>query len=289
MKKVIYSIGAIILSSLLLFTACTNEEENGPEISFLNNVNEVTVSPGNSYTIAGTITSEAGLKTVKFFEVTNEGKTQKQLVDEFENKNEFMFMFTVENITQNITIEVEATDKNNTTTSKYFYIKVSSGQTQNLKTYTVSLGAQDNATGSFLIASQGTVFTISQVISNSAYNDIDIIYYYGATNKYALLCPKSIVQNNITWKGSISTGSWGTSPNITIFKKVSTADYDNATYSSVANLITSNDNSLIAVDLQVGDVVAFKTNNGKYGILKVTEISGTEASSKITFSYKIQE
>lgn len=289
MKKVIYSIGTIILASLLLFTACTNEDENGPEISFLNNVNEYTVSPGSTYTIAGTITSEAGLETVKFYEVTSTGRTQKKLVDKFDNKNEFMFMYTVENITQNITIEVEATDKNNTTASKYFYIKVSSGQTQNLKTYTVTLGAQNNATGSFLIASQGTVYTISQVKNNSAYNVIDIIYYYGSTNKCALFCPKSIVENNITWEGSISKESWGSNPNITIFKEVTTNDYENATYSSVASLINDNDNTKIASNLSVGSVYAFKTNNGKYGILKVTAISSTDAMGKITFSYKIQE
>ena len=289
MRKLIYSIGVIVSGLLLLFTACTEDENKNLEINFVNNIDEVNVSSGSSYTIVATIISEAGLDYVKIFEVTDKSEIQVKLIDKFDDKNNFTLMYTVENITKDVKIKIEATDKDNQTVAKYFEIKLNTNQTQNLKTYTVSLGAQSNVTGSFLIASQGSVFTIKEVKNNSAYSSIDIIYYYGATNKCALFCPKSIVDNNITWDGNLPTSNWGTTPNVTIFKKVTSNDFDNATYSNVSSLITENDNNKIASDLKVGDVVAFKTQNGKYGILKVTSISSADASGKITFTYKIQE
>ncbi len=69
---------------------------------------------------------------------------------------------------------------------------------------------------------------------------------------------------------------------------MNSTDYDSATYTSVAQLISDNDNNKIASDLKVGDVVAFKTASGKYGILKVKAISSNSDTGTITIDYKIQ-
>jgi hypothetical protein len=108
-----------------------------------------------------------------------------------------------------------------------------------------------------------------------------------------LFSPKAIVDNDITWGVLLSISSW-TAVNETKFKKAAVTDFDNATYSTVETLATSADQDIANGDrdpidgLAVGDAYAFKCDDGKYGILSITTVTGTNDGT-ISLTIKIQD
>jgi hypothetical protein len=191
--------------------------------------------------------------------------------------------------------ELIVTDKDGLTASKTVSVAIeSTGPVGTLKAEkSIVLGAQDNATGSFFASLTGDIWTITQLKSGSHFNQVDLIYYVGATNKEAIFSPKAIVDNNITWSSAVSIASWGT-PNATKFKLAATADYDNATFASVQTLGTgaaldlANGGDTPIVGLKTGDVYSFKTAGGKYGVFKVSAVTAG-ATNTITLVVKVQE
>ena len=86
----------------------------------------------------------------------------------------------------------------------------------------------------------------------------------------------------------------GTALNETKFRKAAAADFDNATYNSVATLGAladldfANGGDTPIEGLAVGDAYAFKTADAKYGIFSVTAVTGTNEGT-IGFTVKIQD
>ncbi len=132
MKRINILFTALIIGTMGIFTSCEDESSLAPQISFTNGVTEATLDPGvSSYTITGTITAEAGLDEVKLFAVDDIGETQ--IGDAIVSFNAgspvtegadgvYDFVFDIQDITGDITIEVEATDNDNQTTSRNFEI-----------------------------------------------------------------------------------------------------------------------------------------------------------------------
>src|SRR4030042_699931 len=133
-----------------------------------------------------------------------------------------------------------------------------------LKQLSFVLGAQNNTTGSFCASFEGTVYTVGELKDGSSYANVDIIYYYGTSNKSALFSPKAIVDANISWGGLLPVDSW-TTINETKFRKAATTDFDNATYYTVetlgnmADLDFANGGDDPIEGLAVGDAYAFTT------------------------------
>lgn len=267
------------------FTSCSKDTTGtGPVITFLNNQTEVTLNPGQtSYTVAGTVTSDAGLKEVKFFKVIGDNETQDgQAVTSFSDKNNYPFQHDVTGITQEMKLKVQATDKDDITNSSSFTIKISLPAIQ---TWTgKTLGAQSSSTGSFFASVDGTVMTLNQATSNQA--KADFAYYYGDVNLATLAAPDDASLNggtgNFTW-----CQSW-TTKNQTRFAltTLTTAEFDAATATTINALADPAESKVTS--LAQNKVIAFKTASGKKGLIKVASIT-TGASGSITLDVKVQQ
>lgn len=268
------------------FTSCSDDTTGtGPVITFLNNQTEVTLSAGQtSYTVAGTVTSDAGLKEVKFFKVMGDNETQDgQAVTSFSDKNNYQFQHEVTGITQEMKLKVTATDKDDITNSASFTIKIPAAPA--IQTWTgKTLGAQESSTGSFFASVDGTVMTLNQATSNQA--KADFAYYYGDVNLATLAAPDDASlnggTNNFTW-----CQSW-TTKNQTRFDltTLTAAEFDAATAATINAL--ANPSSSKVTSLAQGKVIAFKTASGKKGLIKVASIT-TGASGAITLDVKVQQ
>ncbi|NMB72529.1 MAG: hypothetical protein GYA22_10310 [Bacteroidales bacterium] len=267
------------------FTSCSKDTTGtGPVITFLNNQTEVTLNPGQtSYTVAGTVTSDAGLKEVKFFKVIGDNETQDgQAVTSFSDKNNYPFQHDVTGITQEMKLKVQATDKDDITNSSSFTIKISLPAIQ---TWTgKTLGAQSSSTGSFFASVDGTVMTLNQATSNQA--KADFAYYYGDVNLATLAAPDDASLNggtgNFTW-----CQSW-TTKNQTRFAltTLTTAEFDAATATTINALADPAESKVTS--LAQNKVIAFKTASCKKGLIKVASIT-TGASGSITLDVKVQQ
>ena len=137
------------------------------------------------------------------------------------------------------------------------------------------------------------MYTVGELKTGSNYADVDIIYYYGATNKNALFSPKAIVDADISWSGLLPVDNW-TTVNETKFVRISTSDFNNATYYTVrtmgtpADLDIANGGDDPVEGLVSGDAYAFKTADGKYGVFSITDVTGTNEGT-ISFTIKIQD
>jgi len=286
MKRLNFFLFGLAALGMTFFSSCTDDTTTpAPVISFTNNVSSASTA-NSSYTITGTITSEAGLEQVKYSKVTTSGSDQLKLVESFDDKNTFEFQFTVDGITEDITIEVEATDKENQTTSRNFAITYTGGASS-INTYTAILvGAQTNTTyGSALDADAGQVYKLAAASSNQAL--IDVLYYYGSTNKATFAAPNDETvdgtgANSFNW-----TGSW-TTKNATKFgvSTMTSTDFDaidDADLAAITGLTATK-----VTDQNVDDVVEFITAGGKKGAIKVTALTAT-ASGTITITVKVQQ
>ena len=153
-----------------------------------------------------------------------------------------------------------------------------------INTYSATLlGGQSNPNvGSFYDVNTNTVYQLSGANSNQA--DIDLIFAYGNTNHYYIASPDdadiAISHSNVA--------SWTTrNSTILMTTSISAADFDAMT--DDANFPTVSGSSKVNM-LQVGDVFAFQTVDGKKGLVKVTEILGSSGADRaIKIDVKIQQ
>jgi len=290
-------LGFALISMLGLLISC-GEESQPPSITVLDEagyyVSGTAIAPGAVVTIAVKATANAtSLENITDITVTRGDNTVAASGTFSDATVTAEFEITALETAGTETITIVATDNAGETAEATVDILTDEALAGSLKTNTVTLGAQDNTTGSFCASFEGTVYTIGELKGAGNYADIDIIYYYGATNKTALFSPKAIVDNDISWGELLPVSSW-TTINETKFRKAAATDFDNATYNSVAtlggladlDLANGGDNPIEG--LAVGDAYAFKTADAKYGIFSITSVTGTNDGT-IGITIKIQE
>ncbi|HYG17132.1 MAG TPA: hypothetical protein VEC12_15350 [Bacteroidia bacterium] len=151
----------------------------------------------------------------------------------------------------------------------------------------IEMGAQNNASlGSFLDFQNLQVLTLAQ--ANSKQNLVDVIHYYGATNKTTLTSADDAQVNQLfpsitNWAKRKGTRYLKTGMTASEFDALKDGDpiadidanFSSGIFTSRANL------------LQVGDVVAFYTDMGLfYGLFKVTHVNtGSTGSIKLDLKY----
>jgi hypothetical protein len=301
MKRLNFFLVGIAALGMAFFTSCGDTTTNSaPVITFDNTAPVAAV--GGEVTLNGEIVAEAKLDEVKIFVVVGSDETQfGSAITSFSSTEintdddlNYVFHLNVTGLTEDCKIKIEATDKDNQTATKSIDVTVG-GSSGNLQAeQSITLGGQDNSNGSFYASlSGGSVYTTALLKSGSHFGEIDLIYYVGATNKEAIFSPKAIVDADISWGGLVATTLWGT-PNATKFKLAVAADYTDATYASVAtlgadaSLDLANGGDTPIEGLKTGDVYAFKTAGGKYGVFKVTAVTAG-ATNTITLAVKVQE
>jgi hypothetical protein len=153
------------------------------------------------------------------------------------------------------------------------------------------LGAQDNPTDpSFLSTSDGVRYMQAQAFENQA--KIDLFCFYENTASHQNMMTLASPGSNITgiFTGTTSPENY-TVKNVTFFVKttLTAAQFDAITTDEAILSAFDNDNKFKkAKQLAVGEVYAIKVQSGKYGMFKVTNVTGTE-TGKLEFTLKMQK
>lgn len=269
-----------------------NEDGNDPTITAT--AEKTTLSPDESTNISIIVNADEGskIKTVKVDEVTPGTSTPSNLLSESPNSATYskVYKYTVpKNATGTKNIVVTATDDKDRTTTKSITITiVSSGPLDNCGT--VSLGNADNGQdGSFYATSDCKVYKSAEAATNA--NEIDFVHFYGAQNKASLASPND--QSLRSFDRKFKAFNDQNIKRTTNFKKAAAGfDFAGATASTVkAAFDASTGNSLTLVpDLATGDMILFQTQDGRYGVIKITNITGdANTSGNLTAEIKTQK
>jgi hypothetical protein len=277
MKKLLL-FGLGVIASLSTLSSCKKDEVAiaSPTVSFANNEISYVAKNESDTTRDVTVTVEAPgeLTIIKIFEVKTSGKTTLKTISDFTDKTKHVFTYTIVSKPNSgdYKIEVEATDKKNNTSSSFFTVKTFTPAVALLNTYTAKLlGAQYASTGSFFAASTGTVYTANDAKTN--YDLIDLVYYYGgSTNNATIGSPKDTLIQNAHNK-TIGFTAW-TKYNETMFKSttLTSSEFDAITDDSKLTTLTNFSDSH-QNNLAKDRVFAFKTEKGKLGFVKITNIT----------------
>jgi hypothetical protein len=162
----------------------------------------------------------------------------------------------------------------------HMYTIIVDGQ---IDSYSITLGSYENYIyGSFFAAltADGMVYTKDEAEANQ--EEVDIVYFYGDTYNATLASPAdddAITVYNI--------GGWAIL-NETLLHE-SLADFDNiGTALQVKDAYDNAAGASKVFDLGTPDVIAFKTVDDKYGLLKITDVIAGAAGT-IAFEVKVMQ
>lgn len=153
---------------------------------------------------------------------------------------------------------------------------------------TVQLGAQDNTTyGGFYSIIENKVYT--QDVAFTKQDRIDFLCFYEEGNDIALASPGANITGIFT--GSTSPENW-TVTDTTWYNQTDLTPVQFDALTATDELIVSSysevDARRKAKYLAVNDIYAFKTQDAKYGLFKVTEV-GPDSIGYVKFTYIIKK
>ena len=285
MKKLNYLIGLFLIAALSLgFVGCDGvEDEEKPDITVSPTTTDATV--GTVVTFNVSMDSNAKLQTLTVEYDPYDDPTTIDLGGEYSVDETIEYTVPASMVVgtaATLTFTVEDKDATNSATAT---VNVVSGSGP-IATYSAKLmGADLNADyGSFMDAHSGTVYMVGDAFDNQA--DVDFVYYHGSTNGATMAAPNESgaaefnVYNLDAWTTKNATKFTTTSLSATDFNDIE----NDATILEVAS-DPSNDK---ANQLSQGDVIGFKTEDGKMGVFLVSNIV-PERDGYIEIDVKIQE
>jgi hypothetical protein len=181
-------------------------------------------------------------------------------------------------------------DKQNREGTAIIYVKpktvVPAGSVKT--TEAIIMGSYSNATyGSCYSLSLNKVVTMSGGFSQQS--SVDMLYYYGVTNKSTLAAPSNATLEQLYTSATNGIAKWGTRNNtkllvkaVSNFDAITTSDLFNSAFPT-SEISSASD---IVNQLSVGTVFAMKTAGGKTALVKVTEINGTNSAGYIKITIK---
>ena len=151
----------------------------------------------------------------------------------------------------------------------------------------IILGAQQNSsTGSFCSLQNGMVYSLSNAFLNQEL--IDLLYYYNSTDHNTIGSPGANISG--VYSGNNAPEFWAVR-NTTYFSRttlnIPISSFDNSLNDSliIANIF-SNGGRKIKL-LLPGQIWAFQTKDGKFGLIKIKEVDGLETGT-VKFAIKLQ-
>lgn len=307
MKKVNY---LFVLSALLglFFASCEPTEHAAPTIS-ITNTSPILLNAGiDSVTIEGTIVAEAGLDEVVVIKVTGLSEQQIGSYNSFDDgvistsdDINYDINLPVTGITEDITIRIEVTDKDNQEASQAVEIDF----TALFELSNVTLNAQANGpissttNESFLATADGSLYTLEEVNALASTANIDIMFMRHSTLKagepdFSLRSPdnEGVVDYfevlELDYPATMNTTKLKSVIDVIDWDDMSAADFESAT-SGVET------GESIVDNVDDGDIIAFVTEAGKKGLIRVVQIvdPGDVAErymkSNIIIDYKVEE
>jgi hypothetical protein len=288
MRKINLVLGLGVAALVLFFSSCGETSEYPAPTISISSDNPVVLEAGeDSTTITGTIVAEAGLDNVTVIKMTGLSEQQIGSYSSFESgpftttdDENYSISLTITDIEEDITIKIEARDKEDQYASQSVEIEAASiGEFS-----VVLMGAQNNADhGSTASLTTGEVFPISGGVAATNSALVDIVYYYGS-RLAALYSPS---QADIQGVSLYNIPGWGTINETMLGESsLSASAFDDV--SSVSDIEGAGTPTLDVVpELSVDDVIVFETDSGKKGVFKVTELN-TGDSGTITISVKVE-
>lgn len=291
MSKKLLTFCAAIALIATLFTSCSKDEEvlGGPVVNFITTTGytgaDATVLYGDTILVGISAVSN-GSDNIKQIKISANNEAIK---DTSVSQPQFQISFNiVKGVAASETWKFEVIDVAGNSTIKTLVLS----RVNQINTYNVILlGAQDNPTDpSFLSTSDGVSYMQAQAFDNQA--KIDMFCFYENTASHQNLMTLASPGSNITgiFTGATSPENY-TIKNVTFFVKTTytTAQFDAVTTDE--NIITGFDPAnkfKKAKQLAVGEVYAIQVQSGKYGLLKITNVTGTE-TGKLEFTLKMQK
>jgi hypothetical protein len=297
MKKfnLLVALSALVLGGLS-FTACEDTVNNPPAITY-DDASPIVLGAGvTTVAVTGQIVADAGLDKVVLYKVV--GASEPQIGAAYESFSagditstddvNYNFRFTLTNVTENMSLKVTATDKDDQTASQSIAIQTSAAA-GGINSWTATLGGGGSNLGSFFASANGTVYTSNQAVDAAA--NIDIIFYYGTAaglSGAGLYAPNSGIKTVYSAGGGLIETTFGTL-NATKFgtTTLTTTQFDGATDDA---LITANVGTPTATGIQVAanSVYGFTTVGGKKGLIKVVSIPANN-DGNCSIAVKVQE
>lgn len=282
-------LGLVLISIALVvggfFTSCTKDEGVDALVSIKSST-DTTVSAGASFVISWD--ARKGDANMKKVSITKNDAVladwnQKDIPSGSSDQYISQATLTADVNAGIYTYKVVIYDSNNNIIGSGS-VKVTVKAAGEINSYTSRLLAAQGVTGtgSSLATTNGTVYLATDAASNSSL--IDLIYYFNSgTEASSIYSPKALAA-----AGGMSSG-W-TKKNDTKFVKVTMTA---AEFDAVANdipILTKavNLTEVKLFTLAVDNVFAFKTEAGKYGLVKVKNIV-TGTSGSITIDVKVQK
>jgi hypothetical protein len=273
MKKLLL-FGLGVIASLSTLTSCKKEDVAiaSPTVTFLNGVKDYTAKESDTaYTFVADVEAAGEISSIKIFEVaTDGGENQKESITKFDSDTKHSVKHTVQlaNLVTSKKFRITVTDKKDVTTSAVFTITPFTKPAGAINSYTATLlGSQYAATGSFFSSSNGQVYTVNTSAANSSL--IDLIYYYSGGNGATI----GAADDNLISPVYSGIANWATK-NKTRFTNTSitTSEFEAIVNDATIDAISSISNTKV-IGLAVGNVFAFKTEAGKKGLVKITDIT----------------
>jgi hypothetical protein len=166
-------------------------------------------------------------------------------------------------------IRVTATDNLGQQSVETKTITITSGAIADCDNET--LGSHKSTIGSFFATKSCNVYTVGEAKANKS--AVDFIYFYGQTNQATLAAPDDADVNTL---GEFQLVDWTAGEkNATRFKAISAFDFDNATAATLTAAWTTAVGAEMtkANMLSNSQMVAFKTADGRYGVVRVNSIT----------------
>lgn len=289
MKKILFLSGMILFTGLM-FTSCTKDEDEPglPTVAFNQIEGYVTGNTTAAYgdTLRfGIILQGNGSDNIVKFEIKANDET---LLDSTINTSNFTFDFysikgtNAEDVWKFTATDIAGNKKEETITI--------TGAFGELDSYvTVLMGAQDNVTvQSFLSLNNHSATRYFQAEAFNNQEKIDMFCFYEDANMMALASPGTGITGVFT--GTTSPENY-TTKNLTWFVKTSltAAQFDAVQNDAIVLDSYDTDNDFRKAKLlTAGDVYCFKLQNGKYGLLKVIEVTGA-ATGTLEIAIKVQK
>ena len=296
MKKALKLFMLLMMSGALVFTSCTKDEDEPepilkPVISLQDSTgyisSDATVEVSSEFKVLVYVAEnpESGknidkLRVIRTF--NNVPNTQEITVND--NAAFIEVIFTALNVAGTENIQFTAIDNGGQTNS--VSINITTEETAGpIDTYTMKvLGSYDNLThGSSFATIDGMVYKIADATLNQA--KIDFLYWYGVSTSATLASPA----DNATPTVYPAVGGW-TTRNDTRFTETNvTADeFDQITNDAPIIAAATGASETKIGNLSVDDVIGVMAADGRYALIKITDIEVGQAGT-ITCDVKVQQ
>jgi len=302
MKKLNYLLGLLILTGIFFSSCKKDEDPNPPTINFKGGTHvgtgmdyvdgDITMGKADLFLVGITASSgsDANLKNYKVIRNYENVITVTQFDSTFNESNfsdDRLYLAYPAVGTEVWTFTV--TDKNDLASSVSFTITTEEATSDIIEYTDKILGSHQSATGSSFASFDGSVYSLADAKANA--EKIDFLYFYGNLNLATIAAPDDGDAANVFFDATNGLQTWSVL-NDTRFKDsgLTSGQFDAIATSAEIFIAAAQPAPDVsnANHLEVGNVLAFQTAAGKYGLLKVTNIV-VGADGNIEISVKVQE